>query len=218
MATTYGCWVVAGYPELAVDTDVGALKKREEAGTGGMNGDDAGKPGYNSAVVVSPTGEVVGNYRKSFLFDTDKTWAREDMNPKDFLAPFDAYELANYVKTAQADTLIVPMNWLQPPPEPSDDPASVEAAHRRENSPNENDAGPEMSTLNYWAHRLMPLHDPAPTYLPPPNDDTTRGGTQGEQGAKEVVFVACNRVGTENAMTTTDKVYPVKTEFGPARD
>lgn len=30
------------------------------------------------------------------------------MNPKDFLAPFDAYELANYVKSVHADTLVVP--------------------------------------------------------------------------------------------------------------
>jgi protein N-terminal amidase len=33
--------------------------------------------GYNSAVVVSPEGEVVGNYRKTFRFETDKNWARE---------------------------------------------------------------------------------------------------------------------------------------------
>jgi hypothetical protein len=32
----------------------------------------------------------------------------KDMNPKDFIAPFDAYELANFVKTNNADTLIVP--------------------------------------------------------------------------------------------------------------
>jgi protein N-terminal amidase len=31
-----------------------------------------------------------------------------DMNPKDFIAPFDAYELANFVKDNAADTLIVP--------------------------------------------------------------------------------------------------------------
>lgn len=60
LATRYQCWVVGGYPELAGD-DQG----------------EQGKPGYNSAVLISPTGEVVGNYRKSFLYDTDKTWARE---------------------------------------------------------------------------------------------------------------------------------------------
>ena len=35
--------------------------------------------GYNSAVVVSPGGEVIGNYRKTFMFETDKNWARAGM-------------------------------------------------------------------------------------------------------------------------------------------
>lgn len=30
------------------------------------------------------------------------------MNPKDFLAPFNAYELASYVKRVGADLLVVP--------------------------------------------------------------------------------------------------------------
>jgi protein N-terminal amidase len=80
LATTYGCWVVAGYPELAEEseTDTGAGQQEDGKGTikEGSGGDDV-KPGYNSAVLVSPSGEVVGNYRKSFLYDTDKTWARE---------------------------------------------------------------------------------------------------------------------------------------------
>ena len=46
-----------------------------------------------------------------------------------------------------------------------------------------------MSTLNYWAHRLMPLHDPTPGYTP--------DGTKDVQPGKDVVFIACNRVGTE---------------------
>jgi protein N-terminal amidase len=37
--------------------------------------------GYNSAVIVGPSGEVVGNYRKSFRFETDKNWAREGTSP-----------------------------------------------------------------------------------------------------------------------------------------
>ncbi|KAJ9095679.1 hypothetical protein QFC21_005551 [Naganishia friedmannii] len=242
LATTYGCWVIAGYPELAEDeteTEAETRAQQSEA-TGTKKEGDVGvdaKPGYNSAVIVSPSGEVVGNYRKSFLYDTDKTWAREgdgfkvfdlppplgrtaigicmgtsisfasfgkmislthkraiDMNPKDFLAPFDAYELANYVKSVHADTLVVPMNWLDPPQEPPDDPLSVEAAQDRAPSPDNDDLGPEMSTLNYWAHRLMPLHDPAPTYPAHADSSSTSKG-------KEVVFVACNRVGTEQGTT-----------------
>ncbi|KAJ9114706.1 hypothetical protein QFC22_005582 [Naganishia vaughanmartiniae] len=233
MATTYGCWVIAGYPELAEsgsnDTAAGT---HQGTGTKQDGHVDDAKPGYNSAVLVSPSGEVVGNYRKSFLYDTDKTWAREgdgfkvfdlppplgrtvigicmDMNPKDFLAPFDAYELANYVKQVQADTLVVPMNWLDPPQESPDDldptTTSTTAAQNRAPSPerDDDDVGPEMSTLNYWAHRLMPLHDPAPTYAAPSrSSSSSMGGMPGEEEKKgrEVVFVACNRVGTESGTT-----------------
>lgn len=33
--------------------------------------------GFNSAAVISPSGEVVHNARKSFLFETDKAWAAQ---------------------------------------------------------------------------------------------------------------------------------------------
>lgn len=55
-------YVVAGYPERA-DPPLASGK------------------GYNSAIVVSPTGEVVHNYRKTFLYETDKTWAAEGTFP-----------------------------------------------------------------------------------------------------------------------------------------
>lgn len=32
---------------------------------------------YNSAVTISPTGEVLAHYRKTFLYYTDETWATE---------------------------------------------------------------------------------------------------------------------------------------------
>jgi protein N-terminal amidase len=32
---------------------------------------------YNSAVLVSPEGNVLANYRKSFLFTTDESWCEE---------------------------------------------------------------------------------------------------------------------------------------------
>jgi protein N-terminal amidase len=62
LARRCGCWVIGGYPE------------RGEAGE-----DETTElvKAYNSAVVVSPEGAVFGNYRKSFLFDTDKSWAEE---------------------------------------------------------------------------------------------------------------------------------------------
>jgi protein N-terminal amidase len=35
---------------------------------------------YNSAVLVNGEGDTVGNYRKSFLYYTDETWALEGGN------------------------------------------------------------------------------------------------------------------------------------------
>lgn len=253
LATRYQCWVVGGYPELA---------------SGEGEGPEQGKPGFNSAVLVSPTGKVVGNYRKSFLFDTDKTWAREG---EDLLRRYDQKlthhlgdgfkvfdlppplgrtvigicmgmlrllrgmsGLAEQLHRHEPERLHRPirrirtrqlcenkqrrhpnrpvsrilslydvgrtpakplksssMNWLEPPQEPPDDAEAIREAA------NDSD-GPEMSTLNYWAHRLMPLHDPAPGYH-----------SEAESSGKEVVFVACNRVGTESGKLTSCLKMPV---------
>lgn len=58
--------VVVGYPEKA---DVsGSLR----------NGPDHSGPGYyNSAILVNSDGETVTNYRKTFLYPVDETWAHE---------------------------------------------------------------------------------------------------------------------------------------------
>ena len=58
------------------------------------------------------------------------------------------------------------------------------------------ETGPDIATLNYWASRLTPLHDPAPGYSP----DGTRDD-QGEGRGNEVVFVSCNRVGVEKGQS-----------------
>ncbi|WVQ81021.1 hypothetical protein IAT38_003128 [Cryptococcus sp. DSM 104549] len=222
LATRLKCHVIAGYPEAlpsapqpesSVPSPTGTPVAGGSAGATPLEPADAGPKemkelegegtgvGYNSAVVVAPSGEVVGNYRKTFRFETDKNWAREgegfthfdlpeplgrvavgicmDMNPKDFVAPWDAFELSNYCRDNAVDMLIVPMNWLSPPAEP---PSSEEP---------EDPAGPSESNINYWAARLTPLHNPTPGYTAP-----SSGGADAEKG-KEVVFVGCNRVGTE---------------------
>ena len=70
------------------------------------------------------------------------------------------------------------MNWLQPPAEPPETAEPIDPA------------APLESTLNYWAARLQPLHDPTPGYgSPAVGADPTKG--------KEVVFITCNRVGEE---------------------
>ena len=51
VAKSRGCWLVAGFPE------------------------DAGERLYNSAWVINPAGELAFVYRKSLLYETDKSWA-----------------------------------------------------------------------------------------------------------------------------------------------
>jgi protein N-terminal amidase len=96
LAKKLGCCVVAGYPEVLPDSDAEAESSGSFGGAstsatasasavtgqsdGGADLDIKGEAlgvGYNSAMVVDKTGEVVGNYRKTFRFDTDKNWARE---------------------------------------------------------------------------------------------------------------------------------------------
>jgi protein N-terminal amidase len=101
LARKMKCWVIAGFPEK-VDDQVG-VKEDETDNAGQDDGNDvdvdtipeaqnlATAPGstvslsseefkgtaYNSAVIVSPSGTVYDTYRKSFLFETDKAWAKE---------------------------------------------------------------------------------------------------------------------------------------------
>lgn len=51
VAVTYGCWVVAGFPERDKDRL------------------------FNSALIINPKGELAFVYRKTLLFETDETWA-----------------------------------------------------------------------------------------------------------------------------------------------
>jgi protein N-terminal amidase len=60
-ASEYRCVVAVGYPEK---TDVN-LKEPEQTKL------------YNSVVTVDSKGTVIGNYRKTFLYYTDATWAEE---------------------------------------------------------------------------------------------------------------------------------------------
>ncbi|KAF2128464.1 carbon-nitrogen hydrolase [Dothidotthia symphoricarpi CBS 119687] len=56
VAAYYNCHVTIGYPELTTTQP---------------------PTQYNSTVTVSPQGKILSNYRKSFLYYTDETWASE---------------------------------------------------------------------------------------------------------------------------------------------
>lgn len=63
LSQKYGCTTIIGYPEVS-----------------------RGKT-FNSALVVDETGQVIYNYRKTHLYETDEKWGCKENEHKDF-APF----------------------------------------------------------------------------------------------------------------------------------
>ncbi|KAI5461278.1 hypothetical protein BGZ63DRAFT_404151 [Mariannaea sp. PMI_226] len=175
MALKYGCTVAVGYPE-----------KVEWSSTSSQR--SIGPEYYNSAIVVNEDGETIANYRKSFLYDTDETWAQEgdrgfydgfipglgnvsigicmDLNPYKFQAPWHAFEFANHVLRMDSNLVIVSMAWV-----------TREDRRRFTSLPNE----PDMDTLTYWVTRLEPL-------IRADNQD-------------EIIVIFCNRTGYEDDVT-----------------
>lgn len=164
-ASRLNCIVTVGYPELytpppAPSTNTQDLSSAEEF------------IAYNSTVTVSPTGLVLAHYRKTHLYYTDETWAKEspsgwlstslafapktrperivqanfgicmDLNPHKFEAPWEAYEFAAHALASGSELLVLSMAWL------TGLNASELASYPEE---------PDLSTLSYWAERLKPL-------------------------------------------------------------
>ncbi|KAK3308893.1 carbon-nitrogen hydrolase [Chaetomium strumarium] len=170
-ARKYGCTVAVGYPEK-VAADAAEAER------------------YNSLIVVNSDGEKLANYRKSFLYYTDATWAREgqgfyrgelggtfgqvamgicmDINPYKFEAPWDAYEFGFHILRARANLVILSTAWL------TNDEQTVFTSRP--------DA-PDLSTLTYWVRRLEPI---------------VQAGRP-----EETIIVFANRCGTEDEATYT---------------
>lgn len=128
------------------------------------------KTQYNSAVTVSPTGIVLNNYRKSFLYYTDETWAAEgpsrffsgqlgalgqvtlgicmDINPYKFIAPWEKYEFATQAVESMSPVVCVSMAWL-----------SLLTSEEIQANPKE----PDVATMSYWVERFQPLIQKAKT-------------------------------------------------------
>jgi len=146
-ANKYQCYVTVGYPETVAATASTPAKH------------------FNSLVTISPTGQVLVNYRKRFLYYTDETWASEgdnengfysgdlegvpvamgicmDINPYKFTAPWEEYEFANHVVKAKAQLVIVSMAWLTRLSQ-----LELEELPLR----------PDNDTMSYWIERFYPL-------------------------------------------------------------
>ena len=135
-AKRLGCYVFCGYAEI--DQELG----------------------YNSMMVVNPQGQLIKNSRKKHLYFIDKTWAVEgdsfhtleieikgqsytaglgicmDINPYEFEAPFEEFELASAWEKADIDFGVFCTNWTY-------------STNNLHNS--------HSSLLNYWITRLQPL-------------------------------------------------------------
>jgi len=153
IALKYSSFVAAGYPRL--------------------HSDGLGTKYYNSMCFVSPKGELLATYDKSFLYETDHNWAEEgsgfvtidipqwkkkiglgicmDINPYEY-QDSSLYEFANFHKNRDTDLILFCANWLD-------------------------SGGDSYSTQSYWTHRLRPLIK------------------------TKCVFLACNRIGTEKGKT-----------------
>ncbi|PSS18734.1 hypothetical protein M430DRAFT_66727 [Amorphotheca resinae ATCC 22711] len=161
-ASKYDCVVAVGYPEKV---------------------DSKPPEYYNAAIIANSNGETVANYRKSFLYYTDETWALEgpgffngeieglgntamgicmDLNPYKFQTPWNTCEFANHVLNKKANLVVMSMAWL-----------THEDAQSFHRIPDE----PDMETLTYWLARLEPI---------------IRKNTEGE-----VIVVLANRTGVE---------------------
>ncbi|PSN70996.1 N-terminal asparagine amidohydrolase-like protein [Corynespora cassiicola Philippines] len=154
VALHYKCHVTVGYPEITTTEP---------------------KTQYNSTVTVSPTGVVLNNYRKTFLYYTDETWSSEgpsrffsgplgslgkvtlgicmDINPYKFIAAWEDFEFANKALKENSQLVCVSMAWLSnlSPAELAKDPAEA-----------------DIATVAYWMERFQPFVEHAreqPVYI-----------------------------------------------------
>ena len=168
-ALRYDCAVIVGYPEK-VDITAKWPTSPEY---------------YNSALIVNGDGDTIANYRKSFLYYTDETWALEgeqgfyrgdipsigdvalgicmDLNPYKFEAPWDDFEFGFHVLDTEAKVVVLTMAWHT-----SQD---TRLFSRRAQEP-------DLETLVYWVQRLEPL---------------VRAELE-----DEVIVIFCNRTGVED--------------------
>ncbi|KAK3327349.1 carbon-nitrogen hydrolase, partial [Cercophora scortea] len=167
-ALKYDCVVVVGYPEKV---DVTAQWP-------------ASPEYYNSALMVNGDGDTIANYRKSFLYYTDETWALEgregffqgdipglgnvamgicmDLNPYQFEAPWEDFEFGFHALDVEANVVILTMAW-----------STQQDTRLFSRRPQE----PDLETLVYWVQRLEPLIH--------------------AEIDEEVIVIFCNRTGAE---------------------
>ncbi|KAL4784622.1 carbon-nitrogen hydrolase [Aspergillus varians] len=110
-ARRLGCKVCVGYPEVEVEVDQYGESKEKY---------------YNSLLVVDEEGNVLLNYRKTFLYYTDETWASEgsaELGFHQLTFPEAKKSTSSSRARAEGEAAILP-----PPPSGGDDKVGKEIA------------------------------------------------------------------------------------------
>lgn len=212
------CYVFAGYPE--------ALKPGESDTKGVSddmpNGNQFEGVGANSAVLYGPEGEWIGGYRKTNLFETDKTWAKagklhillrvklsltklSSLNVKG--TGFAVFNLPPPLRTVCLG-ICMDLNPQIQDWQREDGPYEL-ASHCLSNKANllillnawlDSNEEPEEEhdwhTLNYWAGRLRPLWTDENSEVAAAEPSSTK--KDDKHSSRETVVVICNRNGEEN--------------------
>lgn len=187
-AKKFGCKVCVGYPEV------------ERSGEGGGK-----EMYYNSLLVVDEKGEILANYRKTFLYYTDETWAAEGDAGRGFRHisfPRQGQQQQQEVATSFGICMDINPYRFEAPWTAWEfanrildtrsqlvllsmawlthsDREELQALHTK----------PELGTFNYWVQRLMPL------FRRHMEHSSGLGGE--DEGEKRMIVVFANRVGEE---------------------
>lgn len=204
-AKRYGCHVTVGYPEICYPTSPTTGKPNENPNAEGVKR-------YNSTVTVSPTGDILFNYRKCHLYYTDDTWAHEgpgvpdspfwhgnlghvgqvshaicmDINPYKFEQErYAKYEFATAVQAAGSKIMGLSTAWL---------------THLTKDELAEKGT-PDVATLYYWIERFTPIvaasEEAAAIATAGSSEGVVTTLNNGSDDARETILVFANRCGSE---------------------
>ncbi|KAH9872631.1 hypothetical protein J1614_005024 [Plenodomus biglobosus] len=195
IAKHYGCHVTVGYPEITTD--------------------ETPQTQYNSTVTVSPRGEIIQNYRKSFLYYTDETWASEgpksrghklsDVQSLD--SPFFAGELGTLGKVTLGICMdINPYKFTSPWSDYEFANTALAAqcpiicvsmawlCHLTPTELAQDPGQPDVATVAYWVERFQPIVD--------------------AMGDKPIYIILANRCGMEKGVCYAGSSTVMKVDKG----
>lgn len=195
-ARRIGCKVCVGYPEVVAENTE----------------DNEKETYYNSLLVVDGTGEVLVNYRKSFLYYTDETWALEGDLKRGFARlPFEAsmgggsgngdnalattFGICMDINPYRFEAPWTAWEFANRIIDSKSQLVIVSMAWLTHSDREQLQAlgtKPELDTFNYWIQRLMPLFRRKMEHR---QEKYQHHGIEEEE--KRVVVVFSNRVGEE---------------------